>query len=360
MGAPLEHAPTSPHGHDFVADDVEGMTNIERQEALDTALARLRGGDPDPWLSVAAGELAAQLDDWPLALECLRRLDPLGVEAEDLRQRLETIGPDRSIPRPPDELAADPADLVAHVFTQVASPAVVMARAGRHGYQWLAFAFAGLVATFLPGEWSWAAWCAVLTAHFVWLLRVGIHVRDDAWCNPSRSTGSVTDMETRVRRTSWLTQGAAMLAIIGTIGLGFFAGLGWFLILSAPASIVAMLVLMSEPLHGVGWGFPFASTPHPREWGALIFAGMIMTAAGLLSAFLAWTGFGAMIPHLLVTAFTWTFVNRTAGLLAHRVHLRLSAAARAREPLPGPSSHPFIHERGVMADATAATPITGN
>lgn len=357
MGVTMEHVGAPPQGIDLVTDENDEITDLDRREALDTVLARLRAGEREPWLCVAGGELAAQLDDWPLALECLRRLDPLGVEAIDLRGRLEALRPDRRIPEPPDQLASDPADLVARVFTSVATPSIVMARAGSHGYQWLAFVAVAALGGLLPGSWSWVAWSATITAHFAWLLWVGIHVRDDAWCNPSRTAGPVTDMEACIQRTSWLTQGAAMLAIVGTLGLGFFAGLGWFLLLTAPAAVVALLLLMSEPLHGVGWGFPFASTPRPREWCAMIFAGVIVTAAGLLSAFLAWTGFGAMLPHLLVTAFTWTFVNRTAGLLAHRVHLRLSADARSCEPLPGPTAPPVIHESHGLLDAGAATPV---
>lgn len=330
----------------------------ERKEALDTVLARLRAGEREPWLRVAAGELAAQLDDWPLALECLRRLDPVSIEADDLRDRLEALGPDRRIPEPPDDLVADPGDLVARVFLQAASPSVVMARAGRHGKEWLVFVAVCLVSALLPGAWSWVIWGAAVTAHVVWLARVGIHVRDHAWCHPSQTTsGPVTDMEARVQRTSWTTQAVALATVVGPLVLGFAAGLGWFMVLAAPAALIGLLLLMSEPLHSVGWGFPFASSPRPREWCAMLFAGLVITAGGLLSAFLAWTGFGAMIPHLITAVFTWTFMNRCAGLLAHRVHLRLSADARACEPLPGPSAPPVIVDAGFDAAASAATPI---
>lgn len=94
---------------------------------------------------------------------------------------------------------------------------------------------------------------------------------------------------------------------------------------------------MSDLLQRVRQSFPFA--PHPRweELAGALFAALMSSAAALLAAASLWAGAGAMVPHLLLTALTWVFVNRTAGLLAHRVHLRCAVTTRgaAFERAPG-------------------------
>ncbi|MAG57485.1 MAG: hypothetical protein CMJ83_14430 [Planctomycetes bacterium] len=301
---------------------------------LEAAMARLRVEGSSPWLYVAAGELLAWNGEWPLALECLKRLDPLGREAADLRERLAAADPSRLIPDVPVTYPGDPGELVASVFLDAVAPAHVGERLGRSVLELLGFAGLCVLGAVLPGSWPWLVWGAVSCAFLVWLVPLGICAREDAWCHPDARSGPITNMRSRLQPRSYGMESIALLTVVGPLTLGFTAGLGWFLVLAAPAGLIGLLVLMSEPLHSIGSGFPFATTPKPREWGAMAIAALIIAAGGILSAFLAFTGLLAFIPFLLCALATWVFTNRTAGLLAHRIHLRVSAELRAEEPLP--------------------------
>jgi hypothetical protein len=318
-----------------LADEVEPEADYTPgQEELAELMARIRAGEDQSWILVATGELAAMLQDWPLAVECLRRLDPLSDEALELRRRLEGMEGLPHVPAPPRHVPKDPGELVANVFMDVINPAAYGPRLGRHGMELLAFMSTCLLSTLLFPSLALALVCATTCAWMVWLVVLGLHVRDDAWCNPSPLGGTVADCRDGEQSSSFRNHALALLCVTGPLALGFIGGLGWLLLFSPAAAMLGMLLLMIEPIHALGHGFPFAEPPRIRESAALGFAGLIVAAMGILSGFLAWTGFGGHAPFILTGTITWMFATRCAGLLARRIHLRLSAEARRTTPLP--------------------------
>lgn len=296
------------------------------------------GWHPEPEALVSTGEEAVSTRDWPAAMECLRRLDPCTEAAERLRARVESAeGCPIAVPKRPDGMLGDPVELAAQVFLAAIDPkrlAIQLFSLGRAGIIVLVLGIAG---AWVPGEAGGAIAAATLAGFLVWILRTGLVVREQAWLHPGREVQAVTGEAMSERRRTLAAATTAMLLVAAPVVLGLGVGFGWTLVLSPVFGMLALFVLISDPLQVLGHGYPFAVPPTAEELRAVFLAGLLVSAGSVAVGFLAWIGGVAGLGALVLSFATWMFVLRGSGLLARRIHYRLAAAQAAATPMPRPT-----------------------
>ena len=137
---------------------------------LDYCLRRLQGGDRKPWVYVTAGDLASLLGQWPLAIECLRRLDPYEEPARELRDRFRARKERVNLEGPRPELLPAPAELVNQAFLEAAGGAALK----RQGAAFFLLATAALSILSYQMDHSWLANALTFpTLSYLWFRFMG-------------------------------------------------------------------------------------------------------------------------------------------------------------------------------------------
>ena len=299
---------------------------------LDYSLKRLREGDRQPWVYVATGEFAARLGQWPLARECLDRLDPFDAPSQELRRRLKALQPQVSLPRLPRNLNAPAGELVTRMFIEEILPGSVLRSAN---YPYLgASVLVGVISFFALPSYLVAMGICLLVAT-AWMLR-GPQIDADL--------RKVHDLSLNQRL---MFHGGALGALLIPYGA---------LLINEPALAVLCIpvgTMLSAHLLAYIRGGPI----YKDTLSACAIAAMLASAMGMLMAFLVSTASIASVLALVVGLQLITFLNRSMARVGVRALARSRAEARAAEDLQVGITEAFLATRTDQASETTRKSI---
>jgi hypothetical protein len=320
-----------------------GGSTPDPRAQLRIRLAALTPDPPRTTELVEIAQLALDAKLPALALDCLARLDPLGQEARALRV---AIGHRSESPRlpppPPPGLASDPAEVVAQAFLHALGPATLLRRIEHLRWIPLLFLGAAFLLLGLPDGARTVAHGALFAAYLVWLVPAGLRIREQAWCDPGLGVPGAAEPARDTLRAGVIPHAGAVCGLALPALLGLFGGFGTGLILTPLSAAAATVVLVAAPILPHRLGFPFPAVPTLREVLAIGLAALLLTAGTAMTAVLAWAGGWAFLPALATAFITWVFLNRCAGVLARRMHLRLQAEDLRHRPLSLPAERPVL------------------
>ncbi len=308
----------------------------EMRARLNSLIHRLAQGERSLVLLTEAGTLAVDLSDYPIALECLKRLDPLSEEARDLRAHALARSESLRLPEPLQGLSAEPSEIVAETFLDALKPESILDRLIPLSFAPLAFMAVSALGWLLPEGLATILYGAVLAAYCVWLIPAGARIRELAWSRPDAPARSLGESALSVDRTQLVMMALALGALVIPSALGLLTGFGLALLLIPLGSLFSLLLLLGAPLEPLGFHYPLKSPPTSRELASLLFAALVTTACTAVTAVFVWIEFAALIPALALAFLTWSFVTRVSGLLSRRILLRLQAEAARERPFPLP------------------------
>lgn len=174
----------------------------------------------------------------------------------------------------------------------------------------------------LPGAGAEILFGTLLCLSAAAFLLIGEALVDQAWRRPEERMS----VQRSIRRSpvSLPVAGAFLLCALPFF-LGGWAGMTWFLVLSAPCTMMAIIWLMAGRLAPLVEGFPFVCPPCRGDLAGVALAALLALFGGATAAMTLTLGPGLRLMGLPLALVTWIFVSRCGGLLARRHFLRVAA-----------------------------------